>query len=142
MTLANAPLFGEFGEEQLRLIAFGARRREFRAGDVLFREGRTAEGASIVAAGRVSVETEAGERGTAGVYALLDETALLARRAHGYTATAETDGAIIVVDRPLFRRMIEEFPQIAERTEARILRRLATLASDAERPLRRLVGDA
>ena len=142
MTLAASPLFGEFEQEQLRLIAFGARKREFRRGDVVFREGRPAEGATIVIEGQLLVEAEDGTVGTAGPRALLDETALLSRRPHSYTATAETDGSLMVIDRPLFRRMVEEFPDIADRTRTRIARRLTRLATEAEGPLRRLVGDA
>ena len=141
MTLANAPLFREFNEEQLRLIAFGARKRPFRAGDVVFREGRPAEGAAIVAEGRLTIENEAGERGTAPTHALLDEIALLSRRPHVYTATAEVDGALMVVDRTLFRRMLDEFPEIADRTRERFERRLVGLVTDAEGPLRRLAGE-
>ena len=141
MTLANAPLFREFDEEQLRLIAFGARKRPFRVGDVVFREGRPAEGAAIVAEGRLTVENEAGERGTAPTYSLLDEVALLSRRPHAFTAVADTDGVLMVVDRTLFRRMLDEFPEIADRTRERFEGRLVQLAAKAEGPLRRLVGE-
>ena len=141
MTLANAPLFREMSEEQLRLIAFGARKREFREGDVVFREGRPAEGASIVAEGRLAVENEAGERGMAGTHALLDELALIGRRPHRFTATAEARGALMIIDRTLFRRMVDEFPDIAERVRVRIERRVELLTREAEGPLRRLAGE-
>ena len=92
----------------------------------------------MVAEGRIALSASDGTRGTAGAHALLDEGALLMRRPHAFTATAETDGMLIVVDRPLFHRMIEEFPVIATRTRARITRRLERIAKDAEGALSRL----
>lgn len=138
MVLGMTPLFKEFGQEELRLIAFGARKRPFRESEVVHHEGRSAEGAAVVAEGTLRVETEAGDLGRAGPYSLLDEGALLVRRPHTYTATAESDGALIIIDRALMRRMIEEFPNVGERMKARIAERLARIAERAELPLKRL----
>ena len=136
--LANAPLFGSLAQDELRLIAFGARKRPFRAGDVLFHEGRAADGAAVVEAGRIRLENAAGDHRIAERFALLDEFALVGRRPHVHTMTAETDGSLMLIDRTLFRRMLEEFPDIAKKTRDRLAARLERLAVEAEGALRRL----
>ena len=37
-----------------------------------------------------------------------------------YSATAEEDSEVIRINRPLFRRMLEEYPDVAVMVEARV----------------------
>ena len=136
--LAATPLFGELTDEQRKLVAFGARRRELRAGDVLHREGRAAEGATVVLRGTLELENEEGARDEAQAATLLDELALISRRSHEWTATAATDAVVLPVDRTLFRRLLEEFPDIATRVRTRIAERLAHLADEMEPVAKRM----
>ena len=139
--LAATPLFRDLTDEQRKLVAFGARRRMLRAGDLLHQEGRAAEGATVVLRGALALSLEDAEQGMAGPTSLLDELALVARRPHSYTARALEEVAILPVDRTLFRRLIEEYPDIAERVRGRIADRLARLADELD-PIARRLGAA
>ena len=132
--LAATPLFGELTDEQRKLVAFGARRRELRAGDVLYSAGRPAEGATVVLRGAFDLSNDEGAERRVGAATLLDELALLTRRSHAWTATAATDAVVLPIDRTLFRRLLEEYPDIAAQVRERIAARLGRLA-DAMEPI-------
>ena len=136
--LAATPLFGELTDEQRKLVAFGARRRELRDGDVLHRAGRAAEGATVLLRGTLELTDEDGQRAVVGPSTLLDELALVSRRPHAWTATAIGGAVVLPVDRTLFRRLLEEYPDIAARVRNRIAQRLAKLADEMEPIVERL----
>ena len=48
--LRPLPIFAHFDEDQLRLIAFSAERKEFESGAVVFREGELADSGLLVGA--------------------------------------------------------------------------------------------
>src|SRR4051794_2666651 len=111
-------LFHGMGDEQLRLIAFGADRRHIAAGQTLFRERSPAECAYVVASGRFELSTlDAG--GAASIEAvveagtLLSELALVTLVERKYTAVALEDATVIRITRALFHRLIEEYPDAA-----------------------------
>ena len=124
-------------DEQRKLVAFGARRRVLRSGDVLHEMNRPAEGATVVLRG--TLELTDGDSGwEAGPATLLDELALLTRRPHLYGAFALTDVEVLPVERMLFRRLLEEYPDIAARVRERIAARMAALADEMEPVVRRM----
>ena len=124
-------------DEQRRLVAFGARRRILRSGDVLHEMNRPAEGATVVLRG--TLELTDGDAGwTAGPATLLDELALLTRRPHSFGAFALTDAEVLPIERTLFRRLLEEYPEIAARVRERIAERMASLADEMEPVVRRM----
>ncbi len=59
--------------------------------------------------------------------ALLSELALISMVERKFTATAEEDSEVIRINRPLFRRMLEEYPEVAELVEARIRENLQAM---------------
>lgn len=115
--LAQVPLLSELSGDQLRLLAFGAEHRRLRAGEILFREGARADAGFVVALGTLGLV--AGRPGhekdvaRAGPGMLLGEIALLTDTRRPATAKAETDCDVIRITRTLFRRMLEEYPEIA-----------------------------
>ncbi len=115
--LRRVALLADFSDDQLRLLAFSAESISYRDGEVLFVEGERADGGFIVASG--AVEMSFGEppksAGSYGPGSLIGETALLveARRPARAVAVGQTD--IIRVRRALFKRMLQEFPEIAVR---------------------------
>jgi CRP-like cAMP-binding protein len=134
--LAGVPLFKGLNSEQLRLIAFGAEHRGLPLNDVLFRQGEEAECAYVVASGRIDLyvtdrsgahhlEARAG-RGT-----MLSELALATAVERKFTAIAAEDSDVIRITRPLFHRMIEEYPDMAVVVRQRIAVSLKGLASQA-----------
>lgn len=133
--LSTVPLFRDIGEDKLRLIAFGAERRRLQAGQMLFREGTSADCAFVVASGRFEL-TRAGKDGRtvplghAETGTLLGELAMVTAMERSITAIAVDNAEVIRINRPLFRRMLEEYPDIAGIVRARIDENLAALNAD------------
>ena len=130
--LRAAPLFGDLTDEQLRLIAFGARKRAFAQDEVLFREGRAADGGVVLVRGYLELTAEDGSRIAVEPGGLVSELALISRKPHAHTATATTEGVVMTVERSLFRRMVEEYPDIADKVRERIGLKLHALLASVE----------
>ena len=136
--LSTVSVFRDIGEDKLRLIAFGAERRKLQAGQMLFREGTPADCAFVVANGRFelsrigkdghSIQLGFAERGT-----LLGELAMVTAIDRSMTAIAPDNAEVIRINRPLFRRMLEEYPDIAGIVRQRIDENLAALNADLGR---------
>ena len=131
--LRQVPFFARFGEDHLRLLAFGGENRRFRAGDVLFRAGDHADGGLVVLAGEVRVpEDRGGGAGQLyGAATLFGQRALLARTTRRHGAVAETDAETILIRRTLFVRMLGEFPDLAARLQAEMSAELRALTEQA-----------
>ncbi|OCW58928.1 cyclic nucleotide-binding domain-containing protein [Hoeflea olei] len=130
--LSTVSLFSDIGEDKLRLIAFGAERRKLQPGQLLFREGTAADCGFVVADGRfeLSRKTRDGQTtqlGTAERGALLGELAMITAVDRSMTAIAPDHAEVIRINRPLFRRMLEEYPDIAGIVRRRIGDNLAAL---------------
>jgi CRP-like cAMP-binding protein len=130
--LSLVPLFADIDDDKLRLIAFGAERRRLNRGQQLFREGAPADCAFAVASGSFSltrslVDGSAQTVETVGRGTLLSELAMISFVERKFTATAEEDSEVIRINRPLFRRMLEEYPDVAVVVEARIKDNLQTM---------------
>ncbi|MBH0237799.1 cyclic nucleotide-binding domain-containing protein [Methylobrevis albus] len=133
--LAEVPLLAEFGEDRLRLIAFSADNRRLDDGARLFSRGERAEAAYVVASGAVALtvtEFDGSERLVArcGRGTLIDERALVVDAERVADAHAVGDTEIIQIRRTLFRRILEEYPDVAERLIVHFSARLQGL-SDA-----------
>ena len=123
--LSQLPLFHGMGEDQLRLIAFGAERRHMAAGQTLFRERSPAECAYVIASGSFELSTldakvNAHVEATAEAGTLLSELALVTLVERKYTAVAREDAVVIRISRALFHRLIEEYPDAARLIEERV----------------------
>ena len=66
--------------------------------------------------------------GNVGPGTLLGELALITQVMRTLTAIASEPSEIMRINRPLFRRMLEEYPDIARIVEARIARNLGEMA--------------
>lgn len=129
--LGDVALFADLSRDQLRLLAFGAERRTLRGGEYLFRADARADAGFVIVSGEVELVREgaAGRKvlGKAGPGSLLGELALIAETQRGSSATTLGDCEVIRISRPLFRRMLQEFPEIAQRLHERIAEELADL---------------
>src|SRR5690606_20088575 len=109
---------------QLRLLAFGAENMRFGAGRELYREGAPADCAFVVTRGTVDLirRRDAGEvtLGSVGPVAILGELALIAGGTRHTGAVARTDTEVIRLNRSLFRRILEEYPELAAALHQRI----------------------
>jgi CRP-like cAMP-binding protein len=127
--LARVSLFGTFSEEQLRLIAFGAEPYELSAGRLLCRSGETADGGFVLVSGRlarIDTNTEAVERSFAEAGTLVGELSLTTRCAWQSTIIAETACRLLRLPRPLFLRILSEYPKTASEIRQRLSADLAT----------------
>ncbi len=128
----------EIGEDKLRLIAFGAERRRLSRGQQLFREGAPADCAFAVAGGSISLSRAVRDGSvevvqTVGRGTLLSELAMISFVERKFTATAEEESEVIRINRQLFRRMLEEYPDVAAIVESRIRDNLQAMIAKVER---------
>ncbi|WP_105384528.1 cyclic nucleotide-binding domain-containing protein [Neorhizobium alkalisoli] len=134
--LSQVPLFKDMNDDQLRLVAFGAERRQVAAGQELFRERSPAESAFIIARGRFELlmtdrNGEAKVEATVGPGTLLSELALITMVERKFTAVAVEDAEAMKISRSLFHRLLEEYPEVGRVIERRIRDNIASLAKAA-----------
>ena len=130
--LSQVPLFAGLAEDKLRLMAFGAERRRLVEGQTLFREGTSADCGFVVAYGAFQLTStqrdgSTREEGMADAGTLLSELAMISAVERKYTAVAVEDSEVIRINRPLFRRMLEEYPDVAVLVDARIRENLSVM---------------
>jgi CRP-like cAMP-binding protein len=135
--LTGVDLFDGFTQEQLRLLAFGAENLRLAAGRELYLEGVPADGAYVVARGRISLyrdrDSERVVITTVGPGALLGELALISDTDRLTGAFAATDAEVMRLNRKLFRRILEEYPDVAIALHRRVANDLQTLVSRIEK---------
>ena len=132
--LREVPLFADLTDDQLRLLAFGADHRRLRQGEVVFRIDARADAGFVVAGGEVVLQRgPVGQERTVGRYgrgALIGELALITETRRPASAIAATDCDLIHITRLLFRRMLEEYPEIAFSLHQRIAGELARMTDE------------
>jgi CRP-like cAMP-binding protein len=122
--LSGVGLFSGLTSEQLRLLAFGAESVRFPAGREIYREGAAADCAFVVVQGRVVLYRDNNGEALAvsrlGEGAILGELALISESRRLTYAAAETDVELIRLNRTLFRRILEEYPEAAAELHRRL----------------------
>lgn len=130
--LAKVGLFQGFTPDQLRLLAFGAEREQLPTGETLFHEGDPANGGYVVAVGQVDLTVRRGRREivveTLEQGGLTGEMALLAPNKRTTDAVAKTDSEVLFIARPLFLRMLREYPETAAALHNHIAQSVRELA--------------
>lgn len=134
--LRQVPFFADFNDDQLRLVAFGAETRLYRAKQVLFRQGDLADSAFIIAKGEVRMTlTQDGmdqQFQSLSVGSLIGEMALVAETRRSAMATAVEDVRCIQIRRSVLRRVMDEYPDLAVNIQDRVTNRLGNLVSDLD----------
>jgi CRP-like cAMP-binding protein len=129
----RVPTLALLGREALRILAIGAENRYVHSGNVLFHEGETADGGYVVQEGSFALAPER-SNGTApvtvGAGTLLGELALITETTRRVTATAQEPSTVIRIPRSLFLKMLEGYPEAAERLREDILRRAVEASRD------------
>ncbi|GGE08191.1 cyclic nucleotide-binding protein [Aureimonas endophytica] len=132
--LASVPLFEGLSGDQLRMLAFGAEHRRLRKGETLFRLAARSDAGFVLKAGEVELFRQHGRAsvsaGTCGPGALLGEMALLTETRRPVTVVTLTDCDFIRITRQLFRRMLEEYPEIAFQLHEKIAADLAQMTAE------------
>jgi CRP-like cAMP-binding protein len=130
-----------FDAEALRLIAFSSETRLLRGGDVLFREGDASDGGFYIVTGQLHLAGEAGEE-FHGPGAVVGEAALFTETERPATATAQGPTTVRRIPRHLMRRILEEYPQTAERLRAHLAAKIADVGERLRRIDRMLPDEA
>jgi CRP-like cAMP-binding protein len=134
--LSGVRLFEGFSQEQLRLLAFGAETMHLAADRKLYREDDEADSAYVVIKGTISLFREQGDQripvGTAEAGAMLGELALIADTRRLTSAAAAADAEILRLNRKMFHRILEEYPELAITLRQRIVDDLQVLVRRIE----------
>jgi CRP-like cAMP-binding protein len=131
----RVPTLALLGREALRILAIGAENRYVHSGNVLFLEGEVADGGYVVQEGSFSLTPErhgAIQPMTVGAGTLLGELALITETTRRVTATAQEPSTVIRIPRSLFLKMLEGYPDAAERLREDILRRARESSRDID----------
>lgn len=131
--MAAIPLLAEVEQEALRLIAFSGETRIFRAGDVLFRRGEVADGGFILLVGSIALEGSPDGRipkQIVGPGTLIGGRALISELPRPTTAMAREPTTVLKITRRLFYRVLNEFPDSADRVRRYLARDLAERLAD------------
>ena len=117
--LERVPTLALLGRDALRILAIGAESRYVHDGDVLFREGEVADAGYVIQEGSFRLASGRARAGldpvTVGPGALLGELALLTETVRPATATANEPSSVIRIPRKLFLKMLEGYPDAANR---------------------------
>lgn len=115
--LDSIPIFHQLGVAALRILAIGAEGHGLSAGQALFTAGEVADCAYVIQRGSLSLNT--GLAGDAEIVAgpgtLLGESALLIETRRPASALAREDSAVLRISRSMFLRMLEGYPDAAQR---------------------------
>jgi CRP-like cAMP-binding protein len=127
-TLRSIPLFADCDPVHLQVLAFSAQRHDFAPGERLVSQGSKGLAAFLVLDGSVELTRDDGEGsarlGDAGPGAFIGEIAMIADRPYSITATARSPVQSVLIDRPLFMRVAEEYPEFGARVFRAIAKRL------------------
>jgi CRP-like cAMP-binding protein len=105
-------LLGAMERDALRLIAFAADRRSFRAGDVLARKGDLADSAFLIESGEVMLDENNPSAASliVGQGTLIGEMALISQMKRRATITARVPTTVRILRHESMRRVLAEFP--------------------------------
>lgn len=141
--LSAVGLFEGFTREQLRLLAFGAETTQIAAGRKLYREDDIADSAYVVVSGQIALYREGREQlivGHVGPGAIMGELALISDTRRLTSASAEADTEILRLNRQMFRRILEEYPEVALGLHRRITAELQSFLQKIESMAPRFAG--
>ena len=116
-TLSKVPLFAKLEPSRLKLLAFTSQLMTYEPGEVLFREGETADAAFVIMDGEVEIlaETHTGEVvvGTLGKDQLFGELALLNSSPRSATLRAKGRLQALRIADDMFLKLVTENPGVA-----------------------------
>lgn len=124
-TFRSIPIFSECDPVHLQLLAFSAARQNFEAEDLVLKQGFKGGTAYLILNGRVDISTdENGKIGSAGPGAMLGEVAMIGGSAYAITARATEALSTARIDRALFMRLAQEYPEFGAAVFAALAARL------------------
>ncbi|MGB7335411.1 MAG: cyclic nucleotide-binding domain-containing protein [Salaquimonas sp.] len=135
--LSCVQLFEGFPLEQLRMLAFGSKRLFLRAGEELYREGALSDGGYLVVSGQIDLVIFKQNRefvlSNQLENSLIGELALITPIKRNASAVARTNCELLHIPRELFKRMLDEYPELAQLIHGRIQISVQQLLKQMER---------
>lgn len=125
-SLRNIPLFRECEAVPLQVMAFAAERQTFAPGETLIAEGNRAKSAYFILQGSVTLKQSNQIIGLAEPGALLGESAMIGNTQYSLTAVAETPVSTARIDRALFLRVANEYPEFGAAVVKALSEKLGT----------------
>ena len=125
--LQRVPTLNLLSRPALRILAIGAQSRYVHGGEILFTAGDEAEGGYVVQEGSFNLMADTADEDKAvvvGPYTLLGEVALFTESQRMATATALEPSTVLLIPRPLFRKMLDSFPDSARNLRDALASRL------------------
>jgi CRP-like cAMP-binding protein len=123
----RVPTLGLLGRDALRILAIGAESRYVHGGEVLFSTGEEADSGFVIQEGSFSLSTGTAEPLVVGRGALVGELALITETKRPATMTALEPSTVLRIQRTLFLKMLDGFPD----TAAKLRDILATRSNQA-----------
>ncbi len=127
-TLRRIPIFADCDPVPLQVIAFAAERQHFAAGEQIVSEGKAGMSAYLILNGRAEIRSTLKSRqvalGHADPGALLGDMAMVGTVPYAVTATALTMVVTARIDRALFFRVAEAYPDFGSAVFKAMVRRL------------------
>jgi CRP-like cAMP-binding protein len=139
--LRRVPFFRDFTEEHMRLVAFSAESLSLLEGAVLYSERQALDSAYVVMAGIWEAQRGAGARALVrevAVGELLAPRALIVEAQAHETVRAASAARALQIRRPVFRRLLEAYPDITAALRARLAEGLVAASDDLRRTGRRI----
>lgn len=132
--LRELPLFCDFTEEQLQLMAFNSRHRTYEDGQFLFHKDEQAMSAFVIISGNVDlvdgIGGRSGEGSLLGPGAVIGDVAMIVRSQRLTSAYAVGAVEAMEIPRSVFHRVLEEFPEIAERIRRTMAAKISAFVTD------------
>jgi CRP-like cAMP-binding protein len=141
--LQRISFFEGFSDEHLRLIAFSAESRSLPEKLLLYDQGQLLHSAYVVVSGTMRAEHR--EKGAAeavkreiGPGVILGERALIVDTRASESVRVETRARVLQIRKAMFRRLLQEYPQIAVALRARLSRNVLAAAAEYDALAKRL----
>jgi CRP-like cAMP-binding protein len=132
--LERVAVLRRLGAPALRILAIGAESYSVDAGQLIFTAGDAADCAYVIQQGSVHLRPERAADGDviAEAGTLLGEAALLSETRRPVTATAREDSIVLRISRTMFLKMLESYPEAAQRLRELIAARADQWAREME----------
>ena len=127
-TLRRIPIFADCDPGPLQVMAFAAERQSFEPGEAIIVEGQTGISAYLMLSGRADINVLKKSRtpaiGHAEPGTLLGELAMIGMTPYALTVIASAHVATARIDRKLFLRVAEAYPDFSSAVFHALARRL------------------
>ena len=130
------PLFRLLEKEAVRLLAFSAETKLLRAGDVLVRAPAQIDSGNLLMRGSLAIFDNADQIGAAKQVvrapALVGELSMITPTDFTGSIVAREPSTLLRISRPVFHRVLEEYPRSAQSVREALLGRLKSIAKEME----------